>query len=133
MFINDLCEYCERPMKSPYTFKDDNGDWHSAHKYCCNLLKAELANNRFKGEKLHPMVWCKYRVEFGCTDGRLGAYLGDTVEQVHRAIDNDSQLDEGEKSILKYGYFGEFKDKPYTTQNYVIDNGIHFFWIVRGK
>lgn len=78
------------------------------------------------------MVYCKYRIEFACVDGRMGAYLGDTVEQVHEAIERDSQLSEREKSCLKYGFFWEFGDgRPYKAKNYVIDNGFHFMWIVK--
>jgi hypothetical protein len=81
-------------------------------------------------------VWCKYRVEFGTTSGLKGAYLGDTVEELHEAIDSDKRLDRFEKThdfvnILKYGYFWEFKDKPYETKDYVIDNCMHFMWAVR--
>jgi hypothetical protein len=77
-------------------------------------------------------VYSKYRIEFGCVDGRMGAYLGDTVEQVHLAIDRDPQLRPWEADALKYGYFKEFEGNPYKTQDYVIDNGIHFMWIVGG-
>lgn len=81
-------------------------------------------------------VWSKYRVEFGTSGGLMGAYIGDTVDELHEAIDSDKRLDEFEKShdfvsLLKYGYFFEFKDKPYETRDYVIDNCIHLMWTVR--
>ena len=81
-------------------------------------------------------VWSKYRVEFGTTSGLLGAYIGDTVEDLHNAIDKDQRLDKYEKThglrdTLKYGNFGEFKNKPYETTQYVIDNCMHFMWTVR--
>lgn len=52
-------------------------------------------------------VWTKYRVEFGTMGGWKGAYIGDTVEELHEYIDNDKRLDEDEslRNILKYGYF----------------------------
>lgn len=66
----------------------------------------------------------------------MGAYLGDIVEELHEAIDNDKRLDQYERThglrdSLKYGYFEEFRDKPYETQDYVIDNCMHFMWTVR--
>lgn len=81
-------------------------------------------------------IWTKYRVEFGTTGGLSGAYLGDTVEELHDAIDSDKRLDKYEKthdfvSILKYGYFCEFIDSQYETKDYVIDNCMHFMWTVR--
>jgi len=78
-------------------------------------------------------VWTKYRVEFGATGGSNGAYIGDTVEALHNAIDSDKRLDDDAwlRDILKYGYFWEFQDKPYETKDYVIDNCIHFMWTVR--
>lgn len=78
-------------------------------------------------------VWTKYRVEFGITDGTKGAYLGDNIAELHKAIDNDKRLNDMTwlKSILKYGYFYEFKDNPYKTTDYVIDNCMHFMWTVR--
>jgi hypothetical protein len=85
-----------------------------------------------KGEEI-TMVWSRYRIEFGCVDGRMGAYLGDTKEQVQQAIDRDSQTTEFEKSCLKFGYFWEFTDVDYVTKEYVIDNGIHFIWEVKEK
>ncbi|MEN2465915.1 hypothetical protein [Ornithinibacillus sp. JPR2-1] len=72
----------------------------------------------------------KYEVQFGCVDGREGAYKGNTKEAIHRQIDQDTVLRSDEKDILKYGYFQEFKGKDYKTSNYVIDNGIHFIWKV---
>lgn len=81
-------------------------------------------------------AWTKYRVEFGTTGGLNGAYLGDSVEELHEAIDNDKRLEKFEKThdfanILKYGYFWEFKDESYGTKDYVIDNCMHFMWTVR--
>ena len=78
-------------------------------------------------------VWCKYRIEFALGGNKKGAYLGDTVEELHHAIDSDKRLDsdEGIRNILKYGYFGEFVDKPYETRDYVIDNCMHFMWTVK--
>lgn len=80
-------------------------------------------------------IWAKYRIEFGTTGGRLGAYLGDTVEQVHEAINLDKRLDSDPsfRNILKYGYFGEFTDGNYETKDYVIDNCIHIMWTVRER
>ena len=81
-------------------------------------------------------AWTKYRVEFGTTGGLCGAYIGDTLEDLHKAIDSDLRLLPYEKThdfvnILKYGYFWEFKDKQYETKDYVIDNCMHFMWTVR--
>ena len=78
-------------------------------------------------------VWCKYRIEFALGGTVKGAYLGGTVEELHEAIDNDKRFDddEGLRNILKRGYFGEFIGKPYKTQDYVIDNCMHFMWTVR--
>lgn len=78
-------------------------------------------------------VWSKYRVEFGATGGSKGAYLGDTVKELHEAIDSDKRLEDDEslKNILKYGYFGEFDDANYETKDYVIDNCLHIMWTVR--
>jgi hypothetical protein len=61
----------------------------------------------------------------------MGAYLGDTMEQIRLAIDNDPQLKEVERAILKFGYFNEFIEGDYWTQDYVIDNGFHAMWMVR--
>lgn len=82
-------------------------------------------------------IWTKYRVEFGTTSGLSGAYIGNTIKDLHAAIDNDKRLKKYEKthdfaSCLKYGYFWEFKDNPYETKDYVIDNCMHFMWTVRG-
>lgn len=78
-------------------------------------------------------VWSNYRVEFGTTGNLMGAYIGESVEDLHNAIDSDRRLekDGGLRDILKFGYFGEFKDKPYETKDYVIDNCMHFMWTVR--
>jgi hypothetical protein len=82
-------------------------------------------------------VYSKYRVEFGTSSGLMGVYIGDTIEDLHEAIDNDKRLAKYEKthdfaSILKYGYFWEFKDKPFETKDYVMDNCMHFMWTVKG-
>jgi hypothetical protein len=69
-----------------------------------------------------------YRIEFGCVDDREGMYLSDTIEGIHKQIDNDKQLNEDEKSILKYGYFNEFKDKDYHDEHFCIDNGFDCCW-----
>ena len=68
----------------------------------------------------------------------MGAYIGNTVEELHEAIDSDTRLDKFEKThdfanLLKYGYFWEFKDKPYETKEYVIDNCIGLMWTVRDE
>lgn len=78
-------------------------------------------------------IWCKYRIEFALGGRFKGAYLGETLEELHEAIDSDKRFDddEGLRNILKYGYFGEFIDKPYKTQDYVIDNCMHFMWTVK--
>lgn len=78
-------------------------------------------------------VWSKYRVEFGTTSGLQGAYVGRTMEEVYEAIWSDNRLEDKVeiKDILRYGYFGEFIDEPYKTQDYVIDNCMHFMWTVR--
>jgi len=76
-------------------------------------------------------VWSKYRVEFGFVDGKKGAYLGDTVEELHSVIDSDNRLEKWLIDTLKYGYFWEFKDKPYETKQYTIDNCMGFMWTVR--
>jgi hypothetical protein len=78
-------------------------------------------------------VWTKYRVEFGTVGSRNGAYIGDTVKELHEAIDSDRRLDsdKGLKDILKHGYFKEFLGKNYETKDYVIDNCMHFMWTVR--
>lgn len=81
-------------------------------------------------------AWSRYRVEFATTGGLKGAYLGDTIEELHESIDEDYRLNTFEqthdfKSVLKYGYFWEFKDKNYETKDYVIDNCMHFMWTVR--
>ncbi|UUV46326.1 hypothetical protein [Bacillus phage vB_BanS-Thrax2] len=78
-------------------------------------------------------IWTKYRVEFGMTDNKKGVYVGDTVEELHESIDSDKRL-EAYKDIrymLKYGYFNEFRNKPYETKDYVIDNCMHFMWTVK--
>lgn len=81
------------------------------------------------------IIYSKYRIEFVIGGRRKGAYLGDTVKELHEAIDNDKRLDDdkGFRNILKYGYFGEFSNQPYKTQDYVIDNCIHFMWNVKGE
>ena len=78
-------------------------------------------------------VWTKYRVELGTTGRLHGSYLGDTVEQLHTAIDSDLRLDDGLRRILKYGYFGEFENGEYITKDYVIDNCMHLMWTVRER
>lgn len=72
-------------------------------------------------------VWSKYRVEFGILGGLMGVYIGDTIEELYKAIDSDKRLanDESLRDMLKYGYFWEFKDKPYKTNDY------DFMWTVR--
>lgn len=71
-----------------------------------------------------------YEVRFGCCDGRQGFYEANTVEGIHIKINEDKSLRNWEKDILKYGYFGEFKNKDYRTTDYVIDNGFHCMWKV---
>lgn len=65
------------------------------------------------------------------TNGLMGAYVGDTVEELHKAIDSDSRLADWLADTLKKGYFYEFSAKPYETKQYVIDNCMHFMWTVR--
>ena len=76
-------------------------------------------------------AWTKYRVEFGTTGQLHGAYIGDTITQLHAAIDSDSRLDNDLRNVLKCGYFGEFTKDEYITKDYVIDNCMHFMWTVR--
>lgn len=80
-------------------------------------------------------VWTKYRVEFGMTSNEKGSYVGNTVEELHEAIDSDRRLDNKAwlKNTLKYGYFDEFMTRDYETKDYVIDNCMHFMWTVRGE
>jgi hypothetical protein len=69
-----------------------------------------------------------YKIFFGCCDGREGMYLSDTIEGIHKKIDEDTQLDDTEKRILKYGYFHEFKDKDYHDEHFCIDNAFDCYW-----
>lgn len=48
--LADKCGYCKEDMKSPYTFKDAQGNWHYAHKHCCNILKKKI-NAEYLGER----------------------------------------------------------------------------------
>ena len=75
----------------------------------------------------------KYEVKFYCCDGREGFYKGNTIVEVHKQIDDDLLIKNTEKSILKYGYFYEFKDKGYKTSSYVVDNGFHCIWKVNNE
>ena len=40
--FEEKCPLCKEKMKSPYTFKDSKGEWHSAHKNCCNQLSGQI-------------------------------------------------------------------------------------------
>ena len=78
------------------------------------------------------LVYTKYGIEIG-TSSFNASYIGNTIEELHNAIDNDKRLDtdEGMRRILKEGYFGEFLEGNYITKDYVIDNCMHFMWTVR--
>lgn len=69
-----------------------------------------------------------YRIEFSAVGGIDGIYLSDTIEGIHKQIDEDNRLDDVEKRILKYGYEKEFKDKDYYTYNICIDNCFDCYW-----
>jgi hypothetical protein len=69
-----------------------------------------------------------YKIFFGCCDGREGMYLSDTIEGIHKKIDEDKQLNNDEKNILKYGYEREFKDKDFYNYNICINNGFDCYW-----
>jgi hypothetical protein len=69
-----------------------------------------------------------YKIKFGCCDGREGLYLSDTLEGMHKKVDEDTQLDETEKDVLKYGYFDEFKNKDYYDNDFCWDNGFDIDW-----
>lgn len=42
MLSGQICPNCDTEMKSPYMFKDSKGNWHFAHKYCCNELQRKI-------------------------------------------------------------------------------------------
>lgn len=69
----------------------------------------------------------KYRIEWGCCDGRSNGYYSDTIEGIRKQIDEDSILNDVEKRILKYGYEREFKD-DFKTYNFCIDNAFDIYW-----
>lgn len=79
-------------------------------------------------------LWFKYRVELAMGSDSY-VYAGDTVTKLHEAIDADKRLDNDleMRAILKRGYFGEFIDYNYHNKDYVIDNCMHFMWIVKEK
>lgn len=96
-----------------------------------NKIYNEVYGTKSQCQNLNT-VWTKYRIEFGSSELSL-AYLGDTIEELHHAIDTDKRLDSDAelRRLLKEGWFGEFKDGNYVTQEYVIDNCMHFMWTVR--
>lgn len=66
-----------------------------------------------------------------------GKFIG-TKEEIYNQIDsyewkgfkrlsvkNRKRMITNIADILKNGYFNEFKDKPYSNSNMVIDNGLH--------
>lgn len=69
----------------------------------------------------------KYAIEWGCCDGRGNRYTSDTVEDIRKKIDEDKQLSDDEKRILKYGYEREFT-KDIKTYHFCIDNGFDIDW-----
>lgn len=81
-------------------------------------------------------TWCKvmfkrsdfkYEIEWGCCDGRKNRYISYTLDGIRKKIDNDKQLSNDEKNILKYGYEREFI-KDIRTYNFCIDNGFDIHW-----
>jgi hypothetical protein len=58
-----ICQLCQLNMKSAYSFKDIRGDWHYAHKGCCNLLKKQIDGQIFKDSKTHKYVPKKYTIK----------------------------------------------------------------------
>lgn len=73
----------------------------------------------------------KYRAEFGFLGGLSGTYQGNTIDELYEAIENDWALIDFIKEVLMFGYFGEFVVPEFMkTQNYVIDNCMHFMWTV---
>jgi len=47
--FEEKCPLCKEDTKSPYTFKDSENNWRSAHKDCCNQLSRKIEDEiRFK-------------------------------------------------------------------------------------
>ena len=113
-------------------------DWKAAtlrHNNGNLLLSIEFNQKRFgydDGLKQILLNTAKtlftYRIEFGCVDGREGIYLSDTIEGIHKQIEEDMQLKDIEKDVLKNGFFDEFKNKDYYDNDFCWDNGFDIDW-----
>jgi hypothetical protein len=55
------CPLCKEEMKSPYTFIDSKGEWHTAHKYCCNQLSRQIEDKYLNKDNLALHVGGKVR------------------------------------------------------------------------
>ena len=69
----------------------------------------------------------KYEIYWGCCDGKENRYTSNTLEEIRKKIDEDKQLSDDEKRILKYGYEREFT-KDIKTYHFCIDNGFDIYW-----
>lgn len=76
------------------------------------------------------MIDC-YILEFWCCSGDKGKFTG-TQEEIYSQIENHKWpklFSEESKiecvDILKYGFFKEFKNHPYSEKEICIDNGLY--------
>lgn len=69
----------------------------------------------------------RYEIDWGCCDGRCNRYVSNNIFELRKQIDEDNQLSDYEKNILKYGYDREFKE-DIKTYHFCIDNAFDIRW-----
>lgn len=72
----------------------------------------------------------KYELKFYNIEGLHLSFSGSTKEEIFSVVDKHESLPFDIKDILKNGYFNEFLNAEYKSQNYIIDNCMHFIWEV---
>ena len=111
------------------TLRHDNGDL---------IRSIEINQDRFKYSNELKQIMLneaksmyKYRIDFYCTDGRIGTALGDTVEKVYESV-NNLNLADSEKSMLIKGVYGENRQsKDFYNNHVVLDNCFGIEWKIQ--
>lgn len=76
----------------------------------------------------------KYVIGYHFSSYEKGEYGSDNIDELLKYIKNSQVIQTWLKETLTYGYFGEFfnVDKMYT-QEYTIDNCLHFYWYIKDE
>jgi hypothetical protein len=74
--MNNLCDYCQEEMTSPYSFHH-SGEWYTCHKGCCAPMKRKLDQDEARRSLISQTSQA----------GKSHNVLGQTIENLRNVND----------------------------------------------